>query len=173
MRVLPKFPPRLPASAHERLRIRPKEKVVAWGAGPGADVTVASYVAATDRALYVEASGERITWDRISKASWDEPLLELVLLDDSGRPGGLRQLRIDDAKDLPPAVHDRVVDSVMVSEHVDLAGGAGAQLVARRGSDDGEVHWSVVFDAGLDPRDPRLRQAADAALAEFRSALGI
>ena len=65
--------------------------------------------------------------------------------------------------------------SVVVSERVDLGGGAGAQLmVARRASDDDELRWSVVFDAGLDSSDdPRLRAAAAEALDRLRDALGI
>jgi hypothetical protein len=46
-------------------------------------------------------------------------------------------------------------------------------MVARRAGDDAPVRWTVVFDSGLDPTDPALREAADEALARLRSALGI
>lgn len=173
MKGLPGFGSRLPGDVPERVGVRRGEKVVAWGCGPGADVTTATYVLATDRALYVEAESERVPWSSISKACWDEPMLDVVVLDDSGRPSRLLHLRIDDARDLPPAVHDRVTASVVVTERVDLGDGAKALLVARRGSDDGQIRWSVVFDAGLDARDPSLRAAADAALAQLRGSLGI
>lgn len=173
MRGLPSFGPRLPSDVAERLGVRRGEKVVAWGCGPGADVTQATYVLATDRALYVEVGHERFPWSSISKASWDEPMFDVVVLDDAGRPSRLLHLRVDDARDLPPAVHDRVTASVVVTERVDLGDGAKALLVARRGSDDGEIRWSVVFDAGLDSRDPALRASADAALAQLRGSLGI
>ena len=173
MRIMPKFTGRLPGTVVAMLGIRPGERVVAWAAGPGADVTQAHFTAATDRALYAQSIGERIPWDRISKATWDDPVLDLVVLDDSGRPARLERVRIDDAKDLPAAVHDRVTASVVVSERVELRPGAGALLVARRGSDDDVIRWSVVFDVGLDPTDAQLRAAADDALGGLRDALGI
>lgn len=173
MRIMPRLTGRLPAAAAGALGIRPGERVVAWGAGPGADVTQAQFTAATDRALYVQATGDRIPWDRVSKAIWDEPLLDLVLLDDDDRPSRLVRVRIDDAKDLPAAVHDRVTASVVISERVQVRHGASALFVARRGSDDDEIRWSVVFDGGLDTTDPELRTAADEALLRLRESLGI
>jgi hypothetical protein len=173
MRIMPKFTGRLPGTAIAMLGIRPGEKVLAWGAGPGDDVTQAHFAAATDRALYLQATGERLPWDTISKATWDEPMLDLVVVDDAGRPSRLVRVRVDDSRDLPAAVHDRVTASVVVSERVDLSNGAGALLVARRGSDDDDVRWTVVFDPGLDPSDPTLREEASAALAQLRDSLGI
>ena len=155
------------------LGIRPGEKVVAWASAPGADATQTLFTAATDRAIYVQELSERIPWDRISKASWQEPLLELVVLDDDGQPARVVRIRVEEARDLPAAVHDRVTASVVVSERVDLGGGAFALMVARRASDDDEVRWSVVFDPGLDASNPVLREAAETALARLRSALGI
>jgi hypothetical protein len=173
MRFLPRLPDRLPGTVASMLGIRPGEKVVAWGSTPGADATQTLFTAATDRALYLQEIGERLPWDRISKATWEEPWLELVVVDEAGQPARLVRVGIDEARDLPAAVHDRVTASVVVSEHVDLGGGAGARLVARRGSDEDVIRWSIVFDSGLDHADPALRRAADLALADLRSALGI
>jgi hypothetical protein len=131
------------------------------------------FAVATSRALYVPAGPERLPWSSVSKASWDDPMLDIVVLDDAGRPSRLARLRLDDAQDLPAAVRDRVTDSVLVSERVDLGGGQFALMAARRGSDDGEIRWAVVFDTGLDPRDPDLRARADEALGRLRDALGI
>ncbi len=153
------------------LGIGPGERVVAWGSSPGADATQTLFAAATDKALYLQATGDRLPWDRISKATWNDPLLELVVSMDSGQPRLLR-LTVEDARDLPAAVHDRVTASVLISERVDLGNGAGALIVARR-SDDDDVRWTVLFDSGLDTTDPVLRAAADAALARLRDALGI
>ena len=36
-----------------------------------------------------------------------------------------------------------------------------------------DLRWSVVFDAGLDPSDPALRDQADDALADLRTSLGV
>ncbi len=173
MRVIPSFVSRLPGSVQHTLGILPGEKVIAWGSGPGPDATHPAFAAATGRALYAQTLGERIPWDRISKATWNDPVLELVTLDEHDQPTRVVRLEFGDARDLPPAIHDRVTDSVVVSERVDLGAGAAALMVARRGSDDGVIRWSVVFDSGLNPADPVLRERADQALAQLRDALGI
>jgi len=173
MRIRPKFTDRLPGTAIAMLGIPAGERVVAWAAGAGADVTQSHFAAATDRALYLQATGERLAWDQISKANWDEPVLDLVVVDEAGRPSRLVQIRLDDSRDLPAAVHDRVTASVVISERVDLGDGAAALLVARRSSDGDDIRWTVVFDPGLDPSDPALRAAATEALTRLRDALGI
>lgn len=171
MRIMPKLTGRLPGAAIAMLGIEPGERVVAWGSSPGVDATQTLFAAATNRALYLQATGDRLPWESISKATWNEPVLELMVVVDGGQPRLLR-LTVEDARDLPAAVHDRVTASVLVSERVDLGNGAGALLVARRSEGD-EVRWTVVFDSGLDASDPELREAADAALARLRDALGI
>lgn len=171
MRIMPKLTGRLPGAVIAMLGIGPGERVVAWGSSPGADATQTMFAAATDKALYLQATGDRLPWDRISKATWNDPLLELVVVGEAGLSRVLR-LTVEDSRDLPAAVHDRVTASVLVSERVDLGDGAGALMVARRADDD-QVRWTVVFDSGLDPSDPALREAADAALARLRESLGI
>jgi hypothetical protein len=159
---------RLPAGVTTRMGIDPREKVVSWGSS--AAVAGETYVVATDRALYLNEPGERLAWDRITKATWDEPTLELVV---AGPPTRRLRLTVDQSRDLPAAVRDRVTASVVVSERLDLGGGQGATAVARRSSEDGSIRWNVVFDRGLDPSDPTLREAADIALANLRESLGI
>ena len=172
MRILPKLGGRLPGSVLAMLRIEPGEKVLAWGEASTADGTQSAVTAATDRALYVQATGERFAWERVLKATWEQPQLVLTVTDDPAAPPRIVTIELDEPRDLPAAVHDRVTASVVVSEHVDLGDGAGALMVARRGDDDA-IRWSVVFDAGLDPADPALRRAADDALARLRDSLGI
>ena len=163
----------LPKEVRSRLRIPAGEKVVAWGTGmPGRGVD-AAYAVATDRALYLDASGERLPWDRINRAQWDEPMLELVVLDADGQPDRLVRVPLGVGSSLPAAVHAQVTESVIVSERLQLGDGQGALAVARRSCDEDAIWWSIVFDAGLDPGDAALRARADAALAELRAALGI
>lgn len=164
---------RIPAGVAESLGVRRGEKVIAWGIRETPGVQGAQYVVATDRALYEQVSGRRIPWHLVSKAAWDEPRLDLVLIDESGAPATPLGLTLAEANDLPPAVRDRVTDSVVVTERVDLGDGAGALMSARRGSDDGEIRWSIVFDSGLDPADPELRRRASDALVQLRDSLGI
>jgi hypothetical protein len=169
MGLLPRRRRRLPAEIQAALAMGRGERIIAWGSDPRPDGTV-EYLVATDRALYLQGRGERIAWDSITKATWAEPVLELVIAD---APSRLLRVTAGDSGDLPAAVHDRVTSSVLVSERLDLGEGRGAKAVARRNSDDGPVRWSVVFDAGLDPSDPALREAADRALADLRGSLGI
>lgn len=165
---------RLPGPILAMLHVPPGEKVIAWGSTERGDGTQTVVTAATEKALYVQATGERIPWEQVTKATWDEPWLEVTRLGDDGRKLPVLRVRLDDEGDLPPAVRDRVTDSVLVSERRSLTAGGtsgSALFVARRLGD--EVRWTVVFDAGLDHRDPALRAAADAELSALRTSLGI
>lgn len=158
---------RLPREEAKALGVRPGEKTIGWAR------LTSGYAVATDRALYCAQTDGRLPWHAVSKAVWDPPLLSLTVVDHAGAVVGRPSLDLEEPRDLPAAVHDRVTASVIVSEHVDLADGAGALIAARRDSDDDEIRWSIVFDAGLDAADPALRAEADAALARMRGALGI
>lgn len=176
MGILPRRAPKAPADLRGRLGVSDGERILAWGSGPvpGAEGPVASgYLAATNRALYVEASGQRYGWDMISRASWEDPVLEVDLLDPAGQPAERLRLDVSTSGDLPAAVRDRVTASVMVSEMVEVREGVRARMVARRASDDAPVRWSVVFEAGVDSTDPVLQEQARQALENLRSTLGI
>lgn len=160
---------RLPAGIRERVGIPKPERVIAWGVDSAND----RYTLATDKALYPESIGERLRWDSISKATWEEPVLKVTVHDTSGATKGTLRLRVDESGDLPAAVFALVTESVVISEHVELGEGAGARMVARRDGDEGTIWWSVVFDSGLNPSDPALRARADEELAALRDSLGI
>lgn len=161
---------RLSKAAKAELGIAKAEKVLALGTE---SATSDLLVVATNRALYLQSTQERIRWDALSKAIWAEPVLTLTLIDDSGQVVGERIVELGRASDLPAAIHDRVTDSVIVSERADLGDGGAAMLVARRNSDADEIWWAVVFEAGLDPKDPELIARAAAELAQLRESLGI
>ena len=150
------------------------ERIIAWGIGTSSPEEP-TYVVATDEALYDQRGSARYPWADVIKGTWQEPQFVLTL--DSGPGTGPAQvaIRVDDPRDLPAAVRDRVTDTVVVSEYVDLGEEAGAQLVARRDPGAGleGIRWSIVFDSGLDPSDPDLRARADRALADLRASLGI
>ena len=163
---------RLDTSVREQIAIPKNERVITWGIGDAANPEQ-SHVVATNAALYEQRTGQRIEWQSVVKGTWEQP--DFVI--DFEGPGGSQRIRIpvDDARDLPAAVRDRVTDTVVVSEHRTLRDDKGAQFVARRSPDGdiSDIRWSVVFDAGLDPRDPALRQWADNELADLRASLGI
>lgn len=163
---------RLSASARTSAGVPKSERVIAWGVGDSKDPE-GSHVVATDQALYEQRSGIRLAWQDVIKGTWEQP--DFVI--DYQGVGGPRRLRIhlDDPRELPAAVRDRVTDTVVISEYRELTEDAGAHFVARRspgGGLDG-IGWSVVFDAGIDPADPILRAKADEVLGELRGSLGI
>jgi len=141
------------------------ERMAGWALAAQPDIAVA----ATDHAIYL-GEAERLAWDDIVRATWEPPVLTLVL-DTQGRQ--TRRMTLPEAGDLPAIVRTYVTDSVVVSEQVEVAPGAGARLVARRAGLGGEVRWSVIFDEGLDSRDPALQAAAMQRLALLRDSLGI
>ena len=154
------------------LGISSGERVLAWGIGDAA-YPEGSYVVATDAGLYEQRSDLRIPWQQVVKGTWEQPDFVLTI---EGANGAQRiRIKLAEPRDLPAAVRDRVMDTVVASEYTELGDGYGAQLVARRAPGGGveDISWSIVFDAGLDAADPRLRQEADRALAELRASLGI
>lgn len=165
---------RSPISAQVRaaLGVADRERVLAWGVGD-ADAADSSFVVATDQALYDQRHGFRMPWADVVKGTWEEPEFRFTL--ETAQGVQRVAIALADARDLPAAVRDRVTDTVVVSEYVDLGQEQGAQLVARRdpGADAGDIRWSIVFDAGLDPADPDLRGRADRALADLRESMGI
>jgi hypothetical protein len=162
------------AEVHSTLTLEQGERPIAWARGPstrdGRDV----FVVATDRALHVGplANPPRIPWDRVVKAMWDEPVLNLVVQARPGEPPRRLPVRLEEPGEVPVVVRERVMASIVIMQHVPLRGEKGVRLVARRGSDDGRVRWSAVFDPGLDPGDPALRAEADRALADLRGHVG-
>jgi len=162
------------SAVRDSMGIDAGERIIAWGIGTWSP-TEPSYVVATDEALYDQRGPARYPWADVIKGTWQEPQFVLTL--DSGPGAGAIKVavRVDDPRDLPAAVRDRVTDTVVVSEYVDLGDEAGAQLVARRDPGAGleGIRWSIVFDSGLDPGDPDLRARADRALADLRGSLGI
>lgn len=159
--------PRLPGDLAE-----PGERLLAWAEGSG------GVVYASTRAIYLPEAGAfgaqgwtRLPWTAVDRASWEEP--EVVVearVDDSAR-----RWRVDLAAPgrIPEVVRERVMASIVVSEHLELREGAGARIVGRRSDVDAPIEWQITFDPGVDPEDPYLREAAVGALAELRDSLGI
>lgn len=152
----------LDKTVKQTLGIPTNERVVAWGTSRSEATVVA-----TSAALY--GVGERLPWYRIARATWQEPFLEITTTD---APPQKIKVHLTDERDLPYAIHACVTESVIVSERLELDENLGAIAAARR-TEDGGVSWSVVFDPGIDPSDPQIRAAAEAKLADLRSALGI
>lgn len=163
---------RLSVQARQDAGVPGDERVITWGVGDEGEPE-ASLVVATDQALYEQRSGSRVGWQDVIKGTWEQPHF---VIDYQGETGPRRlRIRLDEPRDLPAAVRDRVTDTVVVSEYRELDEAQGAHFVARRSPGGGleEIRWSIVFDTGLDPSDPVLRAKADDVLGQLRASFGI
>jgi hypothetical protein len=152
------------------IEMRRRERIIGWAASTGDH---RGSVVATNFALIL-VGGTHIPYDRVIRAGWEEPVLEVVVQMESGAPTTTLRLIMTAPGSVPVAVRDRVTASVLSQQHVPLRqDGKGARLVARKDIETGQVRWAVVFDVGLDPADPDLRAAADAALLNLRNSLGL
>lgn len=149
-----------------------RERVLAWGVGPARSDGADTVAAATDRALYAPGFVDRLPWEEVLRASWEDPILEVVRLDGRGGTALLR-ITLDAAGSVPQVVFDRVTATIVMQTRVDLIGKRGATLVARRVRETDEIRWEVVFDAGIDAANPEFRAKADEQLAWLRESVGI
>lgn len=109
------------------------------------------------------------------RASWDpdERVLTVVATPTPGRPPVTTAFEVEDATRLLEMIRIQVTSNILVSQRIEGTGIGGAWVTARRVPGADEVRWSVVFDPGLDPRDPRLRAWADVHVAELRRSTGV
>ena len=162
----------VPADVLSSADLEPGENVLGWAEVAGDH---RGHALTTDRAIVlVGGVQQRIPYVRVIRAAWNTPALELVVQDTSGGPTRMVRLMMQDPGKVPLVVRDRVTASVVSQQHVPLReDGKGARMVSRRDPVTKEIRWAVVFDTGLDPSDPALRAAADAALAELKGQLGL
>lgn len=154
-----------------RASVPKKERIMAWASGSEQADGEPTLVIATDKALYAPGYMDRLPWQNVFKAEWEDPILEILVAHD-GITGWVR-LNLDDPGRLPLVIHERVTTTIVIQQHVDLIDNRGATLVARRAEAGDEINWEVIFDAGLDPSDPRLRQLADDQLDQLKASVGI
>jgi hypothetical protein len=118
-------------------------------------------LSASRRGLWLsnDQDARLVRWEDIVTAVWAEGVLTvtegLVVAERDGyvvverRPPW--RVTVIGSKRLPPAVRDRVVRSVAVTERHDVQG-RGVLIVGRRVGGDADVRWCVVFDEPGDYR---------------------
>ena len=112
-----------------------------------------------------------IAWHAVDVGLWQPPEFSIRYRDLATGAVRMLKLSLAEAGDLPPVLRERVNRTVVVTRRVRLAGDLGAVMAARR-DPAGEIAWTIVFDPGLDPRDPELQAAARESLAQLRRSIG-
>lgn len=151
----------------------PGERVLAWSRA--ADGAV---VAGTRDALHArEADGRtlRVAWEQVEAADWDADsgVLRVSQVGSWGEDRPEHSWVLEETGRLLELVRERVTASVVHQRHVPVTGRRGLRVIARRAPSGGSrVHWVYEYDEGVDPADPAVRAAAEAALAQAREQLG-
>jgi hypothetical protein len=165
MRLFPRHG--LPGDVRDQLALQPGERVLASARTPSG-----SYAVATDRALHHERGGQyvRLAWEDVAYASWDRDASTLSVVESSQER---HLLALEEPERLPETVRERVMASIVVTQHVPLAGRRGVRIAGRRRPGGRELHWTLTFDPGLNPDDPGVRAAAEQALTALRAQTGV
>jgi hypothetical protein len=153
-------------------RLDRDERVVAWGSTPDGGA-----VLATPLGLWLPGVPDRLPWHLVDKAVWRDGTLTVTPAEDSG--GGVLvelapvSVRIAEPRDLPQTVRVRVQRAIAYTRHSPLPTGGGVRVVGRRVAGRDGLAWQRVYDRGVDPDDPAVREHTDRLLAQARSELGV
>jgi hypothetical protein len=151
------------------VEVGPGERVLAWTESTDGEV-----LAGTRDALYL--SGVRLAWEDVEAADWDRDtgLFRVAEVGRWGEPRPEHRYVVDEPRRLLELVRERVTSSVLLVRHVPIEGRRGLRVIARRapGGDRG-VRWLYEYDVGIDPDDPTVRMAAEAALEAARDEVGL
>jgi hypothetical protein len=121
-------------------------------------------------------SGEAVRWERVQRADWDREssTLRVEEIQEYGEPVRASAYVLEEPGGLLSLVWERVSASIVLQRRVDVEKKRGFTVIGRRPpSGHGEVTWAFEFDAGVDPEDPEVKVAADAALREAAESLGL
>jgi hypothetical protein len=149
--------------------VAPGERVLAW-----TEATTGEVLAGTREALYL--GGTRLAWEDVEAADWDREteVFRVVEVGTWGEVRGEHRFVIGEPRRLLELVRERVTASVLLVRHVAIEGRRGLRVIARRSpTGDRGVRWLYEYDAGIDPGDPVVRLAAENALADARSEVGL
>lgn len=168
VRILSRLRPRaLPDTVRASLDLERGERVVAFARG-----VPAGYAVATDRALHTP-DGAKVGWEQVEHVDWREGTMHVRETAPAGTVPPEHHLRLATTRTFPDVVHERVRASILISQYERLDEKRGVRVAARRRPATGEVVWTLVFDSGLDPRDPQTRARAHELLRRIRQQTGL
>lgn len=157
----------LPAQARAALDLQAGERILAHArTGEG------TLLVATDRALHLP-NGRRVGWEHVEHAHWQRGGVHVREVATLGEKAREYDLAVPEPENLPEVVRDRVNASIVINQYLRLEGNGGVRIVGRRGLGGDEVVWNLIFDAGLDTRDPALRARAGELLTDVRRQTGL
>lgn len=157
----------LPTAVRDALALERGERVLAAAPTRGG-----SHVTATTTALHLptpEGGYTRIPWERVDHATWKEGHLHVQ----ETSTGAEHHVRLTEPGSVPETVRERVTATVAVTHQAVLPGGGKVRIAGRRPTTGGDVRWTFVFEAGLDPADPGLRAQAEQVLEDLRRQTGL
>ena len=169
---LPLRRPAVPSEVLARTELPRGDRVLAFAAARDGSWLLGSRTAL----LIVPTAGETVVlpWETVEDAAWDSEAerLQVTGMGEFGRPKPTYSFEMDEPGLLLQLVRERVTASVVLQRRVPVRGRKGLTLVARRSPTGGEITWFHVYDAGVDPDDPRVVEAAEQALAQGQAEVG-
>jgi hypothetical protein len=137
-----------------------------------------TWLVATRDALWAvaEPGGDALPWEQVHRADWDQDSagLRVERVQEFGAPVAARSWTVPEPGPLVDVLRERVTASVVLQRRVELEKRRGLAVIARRPpSRPGDVTWAYELDPGVDPADPAVAAAADAALREAQESLGL
>lgn len=164
---------RVPPQVVTSSGLRPGERVLA-----GTETTDGVWLLGTHEALHVVRGSQasRIPWERIERADWDRDRERLVVSEvgEFGRVRPRHAFPVAEPGLLLELVRERVTASVVLLRRVPISGRRGLTVIGRRSpTGAGDVTWAYEFDPGIDPEDPGVMAAAEAALRAAQADLGL
>jgi hypothetical protein len=129
---------------------------------------------AVTKASLVDLSGDEAIvtpWTDSLQAKWEPPVLTVIFQGQQDQKPSAKSWTLDEARQLPRAVRDRVTSAVVVDRVFDLPNAGRVRFVARK--DERRAYWSVIADDQALSQSAIGQEEIAMALAELRSAFGI
>lgn len=130
-------------------------------------------LAGTRSHLYL--GDHRVSWDRVEAAEWDRDT-DTWRVSEVGTWGEQRPehaFTLARPTRFLELARERITSTVVLQRHVAVQGRRGVRVIARRSpAGTQKVSWIFEYDAGIDPDDPLVQAAAEAALRAAQDEVG-
>lgn len=144
------------------------ERVLAAATSPDGELS------GTRDALHLP-DGTRLPWEQVQAADWDSEAttFRVTGVGAWGEERPAYAFTLERPDKLLQLVRERVTASIVLQRHVPIDGERGVRIIGRRApSRDRALTWFFEYDAGVDPADPFVDQAAQEALSALRGEVG-